>query len=237
MASIGLEQIKQTSTRQKVHAAIKDAILAGTLKTGEKITETDLAETFKVSRAVVREALQQLAHEGLVEPNPYRGTRIVRLSLNQLDDTIAVRLLLETESVRLAKEVITEADKKVLRSFAAKFKNAHSNQRLYAQLDLQFHEKLWEMSGNETLKKLLQQVTVPLFAMGTIIRYSKEIAPKKIHTHNGEDIHLQLIDAICDGTSEEAVEAIKEHLVENSNFRRQIFEKFLAEDSNQSLSK
>lgn len=233
MALNGLEEIKHVSTRQKVHAAIKDAILAGTLKTGAKVTETELAENFNVSRAVVREALQQLAHEGLVEPNPYKGTRIVRLSLDQLDDTIAVRLLLETESVRLAKESITAADKKALQAFAVKFKNAHSNQRLYAQLDLQFHEKLWEMSGNETLKKLLQQVTVPLFAMGTIIRYSKEIAPKKIHTNDGEDIHLRLINVMCEGTTEEAVEAIREHLTENSNYRRQIFEKFLAEDADQ----
>lgn len=233
MAALVLDQIQQISTKQKVHSAIKDAILAGTLKTGQKITETELAETFNVSRAVVREALQQLAYEGLVEPNPYKGTRIVRLSLDQLDDTIAVRLLLETEAVRLAKEAITTADKKALQAFANKFKNAHSNQRQYAQLDIQFHEKLWEMSGNETLKKLLQQVTIPLFAMGTIIRYSKEIAPKKIHTNNGEDIHLRLIGAMCDGTTEEAVEAIREHLTENSNYRRQIFEKFLAEDDNQ----
>lgn len=233
MLSAGFEQIKQVSTRQKVHAAIKEAILTGNLRTGEKITETELAETFKVSRAVVREALQQLAYEGLVEPNPYKGTRIVRLSLDQLDDTIAVRILLETEAVRLARESITTADRKILQTFANKFKNAHSNQSLYAQLDLQFHEKLWEMSSNRTLKKLLQQVTIPLFAMGTIIRYSKEIAPKKIHTNNGADIHLQLINAMCEGTVEEAVNAIREHLTENSNYRRQIFEKFLAEDTNQ----
>ncbi|MGH9839722.1 MAG: GntR family transcriptional regulator [Blastocatellia bacterium] len=89
--------VKQESTRDKVYQAIKDAILAGRLELGERITEPILASEFYVSRAVIRESLQRLAHEGLVEQNSYKGTRVVQLSPEQIDEHLSARLLLETE--------------------------------------------------------------------------------------------------------------------------------------------
>lgn len=229
MAVQFLEQIQQVSARQKVHAAIRDAILTGKLKVGERITETELSESLNVSRAIIREALQQLTHEGLVEQNSYKGTRVVRLSPDQLDETIAVRLLLETEAVRLAKERLKPADKRALRSLVNKLENSRGNAGLYAELDLALHEKLWELSGNQTLKKMLMQVTVPLFAMGTIIRSARTFGEETLQTKDNRSDHYELIEKICDGTTDEAVAAMEKHLTQNSSYTRENFERFLAE--------
>lgn len=172
-------KIKQESTRVKVCSAIREAILTGKLKTGQRVTEVQLANSFNVSRAVVREALQQLTHEGLLEQNSYKGTRVVQLSAKQVDEIISLRVLLESEAVRAAKKRITEADKKALRSHAAKLESSKKNYKVHAELDLSLHEKIWEIAGNETLSKLLVQVTVPLFAMGNIVRHSKMLVEEQ----------------------------------------------------------
>lgn len=234
MAVQVFEQIKQVSTRQKVHAAIREAILTGKLKVGERVTETELAESLYVSRAIVREALQQLTHEGLVEQNSYKGTRVVCLSPDQLDETIAVRLLLETEAVRLAKPRLKSADKRQLRSLVTKLENSWRNIEVYAALDLALHEMIWELSGNQLLKKLLMQATVPLFAMGTIIRAAPTFNAEALRTKKTTSDHTELIEKICDGTTDEAVEAMRTHLTQNSSYTRENFELFLAESKNSS---
>src|SRR5262245_51486621 len=97
-------RVKLESARDKVYQAVRDAVLTGRLEPGERITEPILAREFHVSRSVIREALQRLAHEGLVEQNSYKGTRVIEMTPAQVDECLSARLLLETEVVRQAKE-------------------------------------------------------------------------------------------------------------------------------------
>jgi DNA-binding GntR family transcriptional regulator len=223
-------QVRQESTRDKVYAAIRDAILAGRLQTGERITEPLLAREFRVSRAVIREALQQLAHDGLVEQNSYKGTRVVQLSPAQIDEALSARLLLEPEIVRQAKERLTEEDKRQLKAMARRLEASVADPQHYAELDLALHRRLWELSGNQTFQKLLEQVTTPLFAMGTIMRYASAYAAsaggKAVKPSRPSD-HVRLIETICDGTREEAAEAIRSHISHNWRMTREKAEELL----------
>ena len=224
-------QVKQESTRDKVYQAIKEAILAGRLELGERITEPILAREFHVSRAVIREALQQLAHEGLVEQNSYKGTRVIQLSPEQIDEHLSARLLLETEIVRQAKEKLTDDDRKQLKAMARKLESVVNNPQLYAELDLQLHGRIWELSGNQTFQKLLEQITTPLFAMGTITRYVARYAAeggKRANSPARPSDHIKLIDAICDGTREEAIAAIQEDVTHNWRMTRAKVEELLS---------
>lgn len=214
-------RVRQESTRDKVRAAIKEAILAGRLKTGERLTEILLSREFNVSRAVIREALQQLAHEGLVEQNSYKGTRVVQLSPQQIDEFLAARLLLEGEIVRQAQARLTDEDKKQLKAMARKLESVVNNPQLYAELDLALHERIWELSGNQTFGKLLTQITSPLFAMGTIMRYSTAVKDGHAKKLDRPSDHTRLIAAICDGTADEAVRAMREHITHNWKPTRQ----------------
>ena len=219
------ESVRKESTREKAYQAVRAAILSGKLKTGERIAEVGLAAELGVSRAIVREALQQLSHEGLVDQNSYRGTRVVRLSPQQIDDTLQVRLLLESEAVRLAHGRLGDADRKELRTLARRLDGAMKDPKRFVELDLALHEKFWELSGNEVIWRVLRQITVPLFAMSVIMRTQSEQTAQGGNWRRGD--HSRLVAAICDGTLAQAQEAIRFHLTENWKATRERLDKFL----------
>ncbi|HEY8551589.1 MAG TPA: GntR family transcriptional regulator [Vicinamibacterales bacterium] len=207
-------EVKQESTRTKVYMALRDAIISGRLRTGQKLTEIGLANTFKVSRSVIREALRELVRDGLVHQNAYKSTTVVRLTPAQVDEILAVRLLLESEAVRLAHARLDDDRRRELREMVADLERAESDPQRRASLDLALHDRLWQLSGNQTLQTLLRQITAPLFAMGVILRASPALRTLGRSETPPAD-HRVLIDAICDGTAEEAVAALQAHLRQN----------------------
>jgi DNA-binding GntR family transcriptional regulator len=207
--------VQQESTRTKVHAALREAIVSGRLRTGQKLTEVGLASTFKVSRSVVREALRELVRDGLVDQSAYKSTTVVRLTPAQVDEILAVRLLLETEAVRLVHDRLTEADRRDLKAMVAELERAsRSDQQRRASLDLALHDRLWQISGNHTLQVLLRQITAPLFAMGVIVRSSPAMRTLSESETPPAD-HRVLINAVCEGSPERAVEALRAHVTQN----------------------
>src|SRR6059058_5442414 len=82
--------------------AIKHAILAGELKPGQALVETDLAEVLGVSKTPVREALKTLAGAGLVSMNPYKGAAVRVVDDEQARHVYDARLLLEPEALARA---------------------------------------------------------------------------------------------------------------------------------------
>lgn len=225
------EPVQRESTRQKVHGAIRRAILNGKLKTGQRLTEIPLAKEFQVSRAVIREALQQLAHDGLVEQSAYKGSQVVHLSPEQVDEIIAARMLIEPEVARLAKQRVTEADKRHLIELSKRLNAASDDPDLFAELDLAFHEKIWELSGNETLRKILLQITAPLFAMGSIMRYSRLLRGGSKRSQFRRGGHSAVVQKICEGSLEEVTNTLREHIGENWKLTRQHLEEYLGQAS------
>lgn len=207
-------EVQQESTRTKVYLAVRNAIISGRLRTGQKLTEVGLATTFKVSRSVIREALRELVRDGLVEQNAYKSTRVVRLTPEQVDEVLSVRLVLELEAVRLVHGRLSDADRQELRALAAQLESTRGDEQRHAALDLALHDRLWQLSGNRTLETLLRQITAPLFAMGVIMRSSGVIRRLGRDPVSPAD-HRVLIEAICGGSREEAVEALRVHITYN----------------------
>ena len=79
-----------------VHAYLRECILDGTLTPGTKLSQVALAEQLGISRTPLREVLRMLQEEGLVEIEPNQRTRVAGLDPQELDDTYAVRILMET---------------------------------------------------------------------------------------------------------------------------------------------
>src|SRR5262245_463565 len=90
----------------KVFAWLTEQIISGALRPGQWVSENELAETFGVSRSPVREALIGLAHDGLVEVRPGRGTIIAELDPREAEDLYRTRQLADAELVRLAIEEV-----------------------------------------------------------------------------------------------------------------------------------
>ncbi|QNI35749.1 GntR family transcriptional regulator [Edaphobacter albus] len=228
---ITFEPVRRESTREKVHSAIRSAILDGRLRLGQRLTEISLAKDFGVSRAVVREALQELAHDGLVEQNAYRGSSVVSLTPEQVDEIISTRVLLEAEAVRLAVKSITAADVTYLEKLTRQIHDARTDPDATSELDLSFHEKLWELSGNGTLQKVLLQITAPLFAMGAIMRHAERTNRTPLRKTIQRSSHAALMEHIKSRNANKAATAIREHIEANWMLIRSHLEEYLQAES------
>lgn len=217
--------VKRDSAKDKVYAAIRQAILSGQVRTGQRLVEIPLAKQFAVSRAVVREAMQQLAHEGLVQQNSYKGTRVVRLTPEEIDEIVHIRLLLECDAAASAAQHLTPTAKAELRSLAKKM-GAARDATQFSQLDFQLHQQVWNAAGNATAARLLEQVALPLFAMSLLMRNAES---KRSSTQQRRGDHTPLVEEICSGDAKRAAAAMRFHLTENWNGLKKRLAEFLKE--------
>jgi DNA-binding GntR family transcriptional regulator len=149
--------------------ALRDAILSGRFKPGERLVEERLAQEWGVSRNPVREAIRVLASEGLIEVAARRGASVVKMSDQEARETIELRALLEGHNARLAarrqdKETIKRIEK-VLNKGTLAVANGQFDQ--LTDLNQQFHQELAAAGQNtvlgEVLKKLRER-TAMLFS-------------------------------------------------------------------------
>ncbi len=172
--STKLQAIKNGSIKSQVFEAIREAIFAGRFQPGDALREMHLAKELGVSQVSVREALVELEHIGLVVRTPNIGSHVTRHSSQEVRERVAVRALLEGEAAveaaqNMSKSDLAELEKRLNAISEGIVKNDYF---AAAQADLIFHRFIWERSGNQTLYRMLDQLTVPLFAFASIMRSS-----------------------------------------------------------------
>ncbi|MEX0810417.1 MAG: GntR family transcriptional regulator [Dongiaceae bacterium] len=94
----------------RTYGQLKDMILAGRLRPGEKLAERDLGATLKVSRTPIREALGRLVQDGLVEYRPQRGHFVRAIDMRSVEDLYSLREMLEVYAIRLAMSRMQRTD-------------------------------------------------------------------------------------------------------------------------------
>src|SRR5262249_16349671 len=99
VASDGV-QIRRTDLAEEVYRVLRDRIFTSALRPGDKIRPEGVANELGVSRTPVVEAINRLAEQGLVVPQPHRGTFVSNLSLEHVIALFEVRLMLEEFSAR-----------------------------------------------------------------------------------------------------------------------------------------
>jgi DNA-binding GntR family transcriptional regulator len=214
--------VRREATRDKVCAAIREAIFSGRLSIGQRLPEAQLTRDFQVSRGVVREAIQQLAYEGLVEQTINCGAKVVDLSAEQVGEILHVRAVLESETVRLARGRMRPEDAVRLRELAREVETSRQDVQTFVRRDFAFHEAIWTLSGNQTLVRQLVLLTAPVFSMGTIARHSRLLGRGPVPVAGSD--HRRLARAITDGNDAEAEAAIREHIAHNWNRTRSAIE-------------
>lgn len=172
-----LAPIRADTLRSQVSRMLRDAIFSGELRPGEDLRELALARKLDVSQATVREALSDLEQAGLVVKVPNKGTTVTRLSASEVRERLAIRLNLEQMAALEAAKRMTAADFANLEELSAQITAAIAQNEYFevSQSDLAFHRAIWACSGNQTLERILDQVTTPLFAfLGLIHRLQGE---------------------------------------------------------------
>lgn len=191
---------------EAVVAAVRQAIDDGTMKPDVRYSVYQLAESLGVSRTPVREALMRLEEVGLIEFQARQGFRILLPRADDIADIFAVRLALELPAVRRVAELgAPEAlirQRELMRAAAAA-----GDEPLFMQHDHRLHDLILELAGNERSRRIVRGLRETTRLLG---------ASTAEQTRTLVDIdaeHEPVIDAICAGRPDEAVEAMRAHLV------------------------
>jgi len=157
MNARSLPRIKTELVAEKVRRAIRQYVLSGSIEPGTQLVESQLAEQLGVSRAPVREALQRLESEGLVEYVPGKGVTVPDITEEDLREIYKVRSALEAVAMGLAVERVDADDLTALSSMLEAMQQAaaEGDAERVSAIDLELHEKIWEISGNRRLQRLL----------------------------------------------------------------------------------
>jgi DNA-binding GntR family transcriptional regulator len=207
-AATGLQQVKSASLSAQVVAALRTAIFSGLLAPGQPLRELHLARDLGVSQATIREALGQLERCGLVDRTPNIGTQVTRLSQEEVLERVELRALLEERALtQAATRMNGPAFDRLHALLKTLGQTTRRNQYFeQSQADLAFHRFIWEQSGNRTLYHMLDQLSAPLFAFGSIVRgMSRKTLTDVVASHSG------IVEGLRSGDSDAIRRALRQH--------------------------
>lgn len=149
---------RHQSLNDQVREALREAILCGDFRPGDRLVEGRLAERFGVSRNPVREALKALGNEGLITIAPRRGAVVTELSESEAADVVELRAALEGFSARLAaRRLDPEAGASLARVLASgEAAAARGDSEELHRLNEQFHGQLANAGSNRVLADFMR---------------------------------------------------------------------------------
>jgi DNA-binding GntR family transcriptional regulator len=177
---------------QKFVSRLENMILTGAFKLRERLVEAALAEMFGVSRYWVRDAFKILETKELVTITPFKGVVVSELSEQKVEEIFVIRVAMEQLAARLSLENATAESIKTLRILVEKIKEAGREKNIIAMIeaDTHFHDHLFQLSGNLTLHRMIND----LRNRSQIIRYAAWSSPDVLNRIFEE--HGWIVDAI-----------------------------------------
>ena len=192
----------------EAYALIEEQIITMVLAPGQLLSENELAQKFNLGRTPVREALQRLAQQHLVEIMPRRGVRVSAIDVKTQIRLIEVRNVLEQLQAKLAAQRASEKHKKrFLELASAMEKSAQKNDYLtFVRLDSEYNVLMAEACDNPFIAPMLGQLH------GLSRRFWHCHFQKKNDLHEAARLHAQVAKAIAEGNELKAEQAAKEHM-------------------------
>jgi DNA-binding GntR family transcriptional regulator len=194
-----------------VYDILRDEILRGDIAAGSWLREGTVAANLGVSRTPVREALQRLHADGLVDLIPRRGAQVIRLSGADVEASYDVRILLEGEAARRAAEFAV-ADLAFLRSMCDAMENELTRDDASSfdeitRLNMEFHRHIHQSSCNKILPALLSGIVQISVVLHTFRHYTQAELRRSFAQHR------EIVDAIEAGDPSWAQAAMHSHLL------------------------
>ncbi len=209
-----IEMNEYLPLRDVVFNTLRQAILHGDLKPGERLMEIKLAKQLGVSRTPIREAIRMLELEGLVVMIPRRGAAVAQITKQDLEDVLEVRCSLEELAVELACTRITGSELKKLHDVLRDFEHAcdTNNLQILAEKDVEFHDIIFESTGNRRLIQLLNNLREQMF------RYRLEYLKDETSHDRLLLEHKTIENDIRNHDVESARQHIKEHIYNQATY-------------------
>jgi DNA-binding GntR family transcriptional regulator len=217
MASLFDEpSLELRSLQQQIHDRLLGRILRGELGPGERISPPDIAATLGVSITPVRDAVNQMAAEGLVTVTPRRGTIVSPVSSRDIEELYEIRLIIEPRAAEIAAERATEADLALMSELAGRLESGPlagqsrvDDLEAYLRIiatDAEFHASVIRVAGNQRLNTLYDGLRTHVLIARTIFPRLYRGEPHR----RGE--HQRIVDAIAARDGAAARDAMAFHL-------------------------
>jgi DNA-binding GntR family transcriptional regulator len=201
--------IKNYSLSDQVGEFLKDSIIKGELKPGDRLLELEIAKAYDVSQAPVREALSRLKKEGFVVHYRHKGTFVSNFSKKNIEEIYSFREVMEPLAIARAIQNLKEEDLKELDYLYQEMLIAGKNIDLekFRELDDAFHTYIYKLADHE----FMYQVWEDLSAVSNRIWY----LTSQIYFDRLEDnakLHKPILDALYERDKEKCVEAFEIHM-------------------------
>lgn len=203
-----MEKVVSVLAKDRIASILREAILLGKIKPGQKLVEIELCEQLGVSRTPLREAIRNLEVEGLVESIPNKGSRVRTMTIKDIKNIYELRIELEALATKKSVPFLTDNDLDNLSHLQEKIKIA-SEKRAWGEVDhlnKEFHSTLMSKGGNDQLINIIDQ----LYKISVIISISTFSIPGRINEVIEE--HDKILDACLKKESELTGELMKKHL-------------------------
>jgi DNA-binding GntR family transcriptional regulator len=208
---------QRKNLKHTAYETIKKKIITGDLQGGDPVFESELVKLLGISRTPIREALNMLQHEHLVEIYPKQGVFVTRVSYKDVIDIYSLRLLIEPYAVRIATERI---DRDILEreyQFWSKYQGeANSNE--HVRKDRQLHSRIVKATDNKYLIVILEQ----LYDKANRIRNMSLRTIKERQAQTGTE-HTALLSCMLEGDAEAAANAMRDHLTKARDTALKLF--------------
>jgi DNA-binding GntR family transcriptional regulator len=196
--------------KDKAYTALRNVIVSSDIyrsRSDIRLDERQLAQDFGISRTPVREAMAQLEREGFVRSVPRRGVYVVRKTKDEVVQMITAWAALESMAARLITEGASDGDIAGLRRMFATFEDDKLHAKLdeYSEVNIAFHQKIIELSGNQ----VLIQLAANLFTHMRMIRGSTIGEDDRVERSIRD--HMNIIQALEARDTERAEDLVRQH--------------------------
>jgi DNA-binding GntR family transcriptional regulator len=187
-----------------VYEVLRESILMGVFRPGERLRQDQLAEAIGVSRIPVRSALMQLDSEGLITFNAYRGAVVNKLTIEQMREIYSIRSVLETHALRNAIGDMTPERLEHLEQLARELNEVKDGEEFLIRRN-EFYSELYDVEKQPYLVGLIERLRAETG------RYWLQ---RKIDyvSRPGHRDHVHLMELVRAGDADGAVEALRDHL-------------------------
>lgn len=194
--------------RDVVFNTLRQAILTGELKPGERLMEIHLANKLGVSRTPIREAIRKLELEGLVTMIPRRGAEVAQITEKSMNDVLEVRRALDALCAELACDRINEEGLEALKKSCVAFEAAirTKDAKKIAQADVALHDIIVQATGNQRLIQLVHNLSEQMY------RYRFEYIKDISQHENLVEEHRIIYESILKKDKKTAAEAARIHI-------------------------
>ena len=194
--------------RDVVFQTLREAILKGDLRPGERLMELQLAAKLGVSRTPIREAIRMLEQEGLAVTIPRKGAEVARMTEKDMEDVLQIREALDDLAVQVACDKITQEQLERLMATMKNFELAVQAGDLskIVAYDVEFHDVIYEATDNPKLVILLSNLREQIYRYRVEYLKEKENYPMLIVEHE------EIVQALKQKNKERVTDAMRNHI-------------------------